>query len=133
MNKKKLFILLFMTAITTFALLGANINTPTIRYKKITDEQAKEMMNQNTNIIILDVRTEEEFDTGHIEGAKLISYDKIAEKEEIKLLDKSSTILVYCRTGRRSALATKTLIELGFTNVYDFGGMNDWQYDIVTN
>lgn len=133
MNKKKLTILLFMAAIASIAILVVNQKAPTTKYEKITGEEAKEMMNQISDIIILDVRTKEEFDAGHIEGAKLIPYDIIEDNEEIKLLDNASTILVYCRSGRRSALAVKTLIELGFTNVYDFGGINDWQYDIVTN
>ena len=101
-------------------------------YQTISSDEAKKMMDEDSAVIILDVRTKDEFDTGHIEGAILIPDDKIEEKAEEILTDKSAVILVYCRSGRRSALASASLAQLGYTNVYDFGGIIDWNYDVVT-
>ena len=101
-------------------------------YQTISSDDAKKMMDEDSAVIILDVRTKDEFDTGHIEGAILIPDDKIEEKAEEILTDKSAVILVYCRSGRRSALASASLAQLGYTNVYDFGGIIDWNYDVVT-
>lgn len=100
-------------------------------YIKITSEEAKEMIDNNGEIIILDVRTEEEYKEGHIKGAILIPNNQILENAEEELLDKEATILVYCRSGRRSAQAAADLASLGYTNVYDFGGIIDWKYEIV--
>ncbi len=99
--------------------------------EKITAEAAKKMMDENEELIILDVRTQEEFDTGHIEGAVLIPDSDIKKKAEEILKDKSATILLYCRSGRRSALAAQDLSDLGYTAIYDFGGIIDWTYDVV--
>lgn len=99
-------------------------------YHKITASEAKQMMADT--VTILDVRTESEFDQGHISGAILIPDYDILEKAESKLTDKNATILVYCRSGNRSETASKNLIKLGYTNVYDFGGIIDWEYGLVT-
>ena len=115
----------------TPAAEGTTQDTET-SYQTISADEAKKMMDEDANIIILDVRTKDEFDTGHIEGAILIPDDKIEEKAEEILTDKSAVILVYCRSGRRSALASASLAQLGYTNVYDFGGIIDWNYDVVT-
>lgn len=98
----------------------------------ITAEEAAKMMTDNPEAIILDVRTQEEYDGGHIKGAILIPDTDITSKAEEILKDKSASILVYCRSGRRSALAAKDLVDLGYTSVYDFGGIIDWPYDVVT-
>lgn len=100
----------------------------TISYTKITPEEAKKIMDNEDNIIILDVRTQEEFDSGHIEGAILLPYDQISEKASEILPDKDQTILVYCRSGNRSKTASETLISMEYTKVYDFGGIIDWPY-----
>ena len=100
---------------------------------KINAEQAKEMIDSPTELIILDVRTKEEYEEGHIEGAILIPDTEIATKAEELLTDKNATLLVYCRSGRRSAHASQSLNELGYTSVYDFGGILDWPYEVVTN
>lgn len=100
---------------------------------KITAEQAKEMIDSSTELVILDVRTQEEYEEGHIEGAILIPDTEIATKAEELLTDKNATLLVYCRSGRRSALASQSLNDLGYTSVYDFGGILDWPYEVVTN
>ncbi len=101
-------------------------------YNTIEPEEAKEMMTDNENVIILDVREKDEYDEGHIEGALLLSNNDITFKAEEVLPDKSATILVYCRSGNRSAQASQKLAELDYTNVYDFGGVLDWTYELVT-
>ena len=96
----------------------------------ITASQAKEIMDKETEYVILDVRTEEEFDQGHIPGAILIPDYEIMTKAEEILKDKKQLILVYCRSGRRSKIAAEYLIELGYTNIKEFGGIIDWKYEI---
>ena len=100
-------------------------------YQTISAEDAKAMMDDGAPYILLDVRTQEEFDEGHIEGALLIPYDEIANLAETELPDKDARILLYCRTGRRSAIAAETLAGMGYTDVYDFGGIVDWPYQTV--
>lgn len=100
-------------------------------YNKITAEEAKGIIDTEDNIIILDVRTQEEFDEGHIENAVLLPNTEIAERIEEIIPDKETKILVYCRSGNRSKSASMEMIEMGYMNVYDFGGIIDWDYDIV--
>ena len=104
-------------------------NTPT--YDQITAEEAKTIMDTETDYIIIDARTQQEFDEGHIEGAILIPEYEIAERAEKELPDKDQLILVYCRSGRRSKIASQELVNLGYTNVKEFGGIIDWPYEIV--
>ena len=96
----------------------------------ITAEEAKQIMDTEEGYIILDVRTQEEYDEGHIPGAILIPYTQIAEKAEEVLTDKDQLILVYCRSGRRSKIAAEALVELGYTNIKEFGGIIDWPYEV---
>lgn len=100
-------------------------------YEQITAEQAKEIMDSEKDYIILDTREQDEFDEGHIEGAILIPYTEIEKTAEEKLPDKDKLILVYCRSGRRSKIASESLASLGYTNVKEFGGIIDWTYEIV--
>lgn len=132
MNSKKLLMLSLILIIITLSACSTRDDSSTTGYSKITAKEAKEMIDKNSNITILDVRTEEEFKTGHIDGAILIPDTDISDKAKETLTDKSATILVYCRSGRRSALAAADLVKLGYSNVYDFGGIIDWNYDIVT-
>jgi len=111
-------------------VIAVNIKPKSASYKKITPEEAKEMMSDE--VIILDVRTETEFNGGHIEDAVLIPNTSIKELAPEILPDINATILVYCRSGNRSKTASKSLIEMGYQNVYDFGGINGWTYGIVT-
>ena len=97
-------------------------------YMQISQEEAKAIMDTEKDYIILDVRTIEEFNEGHIEGAILIPDYEINEKAEETLTDKNQLILVYCRSGRRSKLAAAELAEMGYTNVKEFGGIIDWSY-----
>lgn len=101
------------------------------QYKKITAEEAKEMMDTQ-EVIILDVRTQAEYDEGHIEGALLIPNTELEDKAETLLPDKDKTILVYCRSGNRSETASRLLVDMGYSAVYDFGGIIDWPYETVT-
>lgn len=100
-------------------------------YEQITPEQAKKLMDTESDYIIIDARTQEEFAAGHIEGAILIPEYEIAERAEGELPDKNALILVYCRSGRRSKIASEALVALGYTNVKEFGGIIDWKYEIV--
>ena len=100
-------------------------------YINITAEEAKEFMDSDAEYVIVDARTAEEFAEGHIPEAILIPYDEVAEKAESLLTDKNQTILVYCRSGRRSKLAAEELLKLGYTDIREFGGIIDWKYDIV--
>lgn len=98
-------------------------------YQKITPQEAKEMIDNN-EVTILDVRTQEEYDEGHIPDAVLIPNETISDEDLDLLPDKAAVILVYCRSGRRSAEAAQKLVQLGYQNIYDFGGIIDWPYDI---
>ena len=98
----------------------------------ITAEEAKKIMDTESEYVILDVRTEEEFAQGHIPGAILIPDYEIREEAESSLPDKDALILVYCRSGRRSKNAAQILLELDYTNIREFGGILDWPYETVT-
>ena len=100
-------------------------------YMNITAEEAKKIMDTESDYIILDVRTEEEFAQGHIPGAMLIPDYTIREKAETALPDKDALILVYCRSGRRSKNAAQILAELGYSNIREFGGIMSWPYETV--
>lgn len=101
-------------------------------YVKITADEAKKKMEENSDIIIVDVRTEAEYKQEHIENAISIPVETINNSKPEQLPDLNAEILVYCRTGVRSKEATKKLISLGYKNVYDFGGIQDWTYGTVT-
>ena len=98
-------------------------------YMNITAEQAKQMMDTESDYIILDARTQEEYDEAHIPGAIVIPNTELEARAESELPDKDQMILVYCRSGRRSKLAAEILVELGYTNIYEFGGIIDWPYE----
>ncbi|MCR5226734.1 MAG: rhodanese-like domain-containing protein [Eubacterium sp.] len=100
-------------------------------YKQVTQETAQTLMANNSDYIILDVREDTEYYDGHIPGAINISNNGIADKELSELPDKDQMILVYCRSGRRSKDAARKLAKIGYTNVYEFGGINDWTGDIT--
>ena len=101
-------------------------------YEQITAREAKEIMEQKTGYLILDVRTEEEYAAGHIENAMLIPDYEIEARAETELTDKEQMILVYCRSGRRSKGAAEKLASMGYCNVKEFGGIIDWSYGVVT-
>ena len=99
-------------------------------YKKITSDEAKKMM-ETQKAIVVDVRTLEEYNEGHIPNAISVPLETIENEAEAKLKNKDDLILVYCRSGRRSREAALKLIEKGYTNVIDFGGIQDWNGEIV--
>ena len=100
-------------------------------YEQIDGAKAKALMDSESGYIIIDARTQEEYDEGHIPGAILIPEYEIADRAEKELPDKDQLILVYCRSGRRSKIAAEELVKLGYTNVKEFGGIIDWEYEIV--
>lgn len=116
---------------TTEEITTENTTVNALGYEQISGEQAKQIMDTETGYIIIDARTQEEFDEGHIENAILIPEYEIAERAEKELTDKNQLILVYCRSGRRSKIASQALADLGYTNVKEFGGIIDWEYEIV--
>ena len=126
--KKLIFLLLAVMMLT--ACGQDKENDQGAVYVNITAEEAKQIMDSEEGYIVLDVRTQEEYDEGHIPGAIVISHEEIAEKAEEVLTDKEQLILVYCRSGRRSKIAAETLVELGYTNIKEFGGIIDWPYEI---
>jgi len=100
-------------------------------YRRVSAGDAYQMMQDTDEFILLDVRRDEEFREAHIEGAVLIPDYEIESRAAAELPDKDALILVYCRSGRRSADAANKLVGMGYTNVYDFGGIIDWPYDTV--
>ena len=126
--KKLVFLLLAVMLLT--ACGQDKENDQEAVYVNITAEEAKRIMDTEEGYIILDVRTQEEYDQGHIPGAIVISHEEIEEKAEQVLADKEQLILVYCRSGRRSKIAAEALVELGYTNIKEFGGIIDWPYEV---
>ena len=102
-------------------------------YTQISQEEAKQMMEQDGAQIIVDVRTQEEYDSGHIPGAICISNESIGTEQPEELPDLDQIILIYCRSGNRSKQAAQKLFDMGYTNVYEFGGIIDWTGQIVTD
>lgn len=127
---KKFFILLTLLLLLLPACGQTTHNEQEAVYLNITAEQAKEIMDTEEGYIILDVRTQDEYDEGHIPGAILIPYTQMEARAEEELTDKNQLILVYCRSGRRSKIAAETLVELGYTNIREFGGIIDWPYEV---
>ena len=99
-------------------------------YHKISTEEAYEMI-ASQEVVVVDVRTQEEYDGGHIENAVLLPNESIGSEMPEALPDKEATLLVYCRSGRRSKDAAEKLLALGYQSVYDFGGVIDWPYELV--
>lgn len=100
----------------------------TARSEKIRADDAKRLLETNKATVLADVRTQEEYDAGRIPGAILLPFDQITAASAAKALpDKNAPVIVYCRTGRRSAVAAKTLTDLGYRTVYDMGGINQWK------
>ena len=100
-------------------------------FQQISASEAKELMEESDSFVLLDVREENEFKEGHIRGATLIPVGQIAQLAPELLQDKEALILVYCRSGRRSVEASQQLVDLGYTQVVEFGGILDWPYEVV--
>ncbi len=101
------------------------------KYTSITQKEAKKRMDENSEAIILDVRTKDEYTEGHIKNAILVPNETISNVPPKELPDKNAEILVYCRSGRRSKEAAGKLAAMGYKKVLEFGGINSWKYGIV--
>ena len=134
MKKLKGLICVLLISLSLFGLTackGDDANTASNGYENISAREAKMIIDTKAEYIIIDARTEEEFAEGHIENAILIPEYEIAKRAEKEIPDKDTLILVYCRSGRRSKIASDELVKLGYTNVKEFGGIIDWPYGIV--
>ena len=123
MRKRSFALLLALVLLLTACAKAAS-------YEQITQEEAKQIMDTTNGYILLDTRTQEEYDQSHIPGALLIPHTEIADRAADELPDKDQVILVYCRSGNRSKQASEILAELGYTNVKEFGGINTWPYEV---
>lgn len=132
MKKLKGLIVMLLIPLSFFGLVACQGESGKIPdYEQITAQQAKAIMDNEKDYVIVDARTYEEFAEGHIEGAILIPEYEISLRAEKELPDKDALILVYCRSGRRSKIASEELARLGYTNVKEFGGIIDWPYETV--
>ena len=132
-------VILFMAAFL-FQLAGCSSNAkgPVMdgdgmvrSYSQISQEEAKQMMEKDDGHVVLDVRRQDEYDAGHIPGAILIPNESIGTEQPDELPDLDQVILIYCRSGNRSKQAAQKLFDMGYTNIYEFGGINDWTGEIV--
>ena len=131
----KKMLILCMTLI--FILTGCR-NTDSVRnteqkagYEQVSMEEGLELMQEDSGYILLDVRRTDEFEGGHIPGAINIPNESIGTEEIAELPDKNQTIYVYCRSGNRSKQASQKLVDLGYTNVIEFGGIIDYSGEIA--
>ena len=130
LKRNKRFLLMLLTLALPLGCVGCS-DGGSATYEQISGAEAKELMDSENGYIIIDARTQEEYDQGHIPGAIMIPEYEIADRAEKELPDKNQLILVYCRSGRRSKIAAEELVKLGYTNVKEFGGIIDWEYEIV--
>ena len=101
-------------------------------YTQISQQTAKEMMQRDDGHVVVDVRRQDEYDEGHIPGAILVPNESIETGRPEALPDLNQIILIYCRSGRRSKEAAQKLFDMGYANIYEFGGIIDWTGEIVT-
>ena len=116
----------------TLALTGCGSSGDSAQsgYQQISQEKAKEMMDTQ-EVLILDVREQDEYDSGHIPGAALLPVGTITEESAAEIIpQKDTTVLVYCRSGNRSKTGAKALVKLGYTGIYEFGGISTWPYEV---
>ena len=122
--------ILALILVMLLVLTGCGGDTVENTYQQISQETAKEMMDTQ-KVVVLDVREEYEFDAGHIPSAVLLPVGTITEDTAAAVIDDLDTVvLVYCRSGNRSKTASQALADIGYTNVYEFGGINTWPYEI---
>ena len=117
---------------TLLLLAGCGAQSEESTYRQINAEEAAAMMEEESSYIILDVRTAEEYSEKHIPGAINIPNETIGSEDIPELPDKEQLILVYCRSGNRSKQASEKLVKLGYTNIVEFGGINDWTGETVS-
>lgn len=122
--------MLMITLVVLLILAGCRGTTVENTYQQIPQDKAYEMMNTQ-EVIIVDVREQDEFDAGHISGAVLLPVGTITKDTAAAVIpEQDSTVLVYCRSGNRSKTASTALADLGYTNIYEFGGINTWPYEV---
>lgn len=121
---------LVVLVVLIMGLAGCSSEENSLGYVQITGEEAMTMMAEQEDYVILDVRTPEEFAGKHIVGAANIPNEEIGEEPIEELPDLDQLILVYCRSGNRSKQASEKLVKLGYTNVYEFGGITEWNGDV---
>ena len=132
----KIVLLLFTFSLIIFFVMGCakqsakDDGDKAVGYQKITPAVVKERLAKGEKLIIVDVRTKEEYDSGHIPRSLLIPYDEMEATAASLLPDKNASIIVYCRSGRRSEIAAKSLVKLGYTNAADLGAITDWKYGL---
>ncbi len=122
---------LIVLAVALFAMLAVPAAAQTVQYRQITPEAAKKMLAEDKTATLVDVRTPEEYASGHIAGSVLIPDYDLAAKAAKMLPDKSKPIIVYCRSGNRSRGSAQWLLKEGYTNVYDLGGIGRWPFGTV--
>ena len=132
MKKSILILLAFILILMSGCAQKADEDSTERSYTQITQEEAKEMMAKDDGHVIVDVRRQDEYDAGHIPGAILIPNESIGTEKPKELPDPDQIILIYCRSGNRSKQASQKLADMGYTNIYEFGGINDWTGEIVT-
>lgn len=113
-------------------LTGCSASEPAQTYRQVSTEEAIALMETETDYILLDVRTQAEYEERHIPGAVCIPNETIGTQTIPELPDKDQLILIYCRSGNRSKQASEKLVQLGYTNIVEFGGINTWQGETVT-
>ena len=122
--------ILFLILALVMIFSGCSTAEKEVSYTQITQDEAKERMDEE-GVVILDVREQGEYDAGHIKGAVLLPVGEIEEESAKEVIgDKDKVVLVYCRTGNRSKTASQALVDLGYTAVFEFGGISTWEYDI---
>lgn len=131
MKKLRGLVIMLLISLSLFGLTACKDGENNATYEQITPQEAKAIMDTQQDYIIIDARTEEEFAEGHIEDAIMIPEYEIKDRAENELPNKDELILVYCRSGRRSKIASEELVKLGYTNVKEFGGIIDWPYEVV--
>ena len=131
MKQMKRVLLLILAVVMMLSGCASANSSPSASYTQITQEEAKEMMKKDDGHIIIDVRRQDEYDEGHIPAAVLIPNESITDKQPEELPELDQIILVYCRSGRRSKEASQKLADIGYTHVYEFGGINTWTGEIV--
>ena len=125
--------ILLLSVLLLTGCAAASNPTEANTYRQITMTEAVKMMEKEANYVLLDVRTEQEFAAGHIPNAILAPNETIGMQEIPLLPDKDQLIMVYCRSGNRSKQASSKLIQLGYTNIIEIGGINSWPGEIVTD
>jgi len=130
MKAKRFLAVMCLTVILLAGCSGENQNITSTGYNKISADEAKDMM-EGEYVIIVDVRSREDYQREHIPNAIPLPNDEIETCAENVLPDKDAKILIYCTSGKNSTTATEKLIKMGYTRVYDFGGINDWHYETI--